>query len=361
MKQPHHRNPYRQNQHRPRRPAAAQHTFPRTSLSFSNATAILTLLATLTVWFTSPISDAIAQVALYTVPLTSDVDLGLSTWNQDMKYKFPPVYDHWSVGEIGSELVQGRATREYCRTQRGGATSDGDSYYSNVIHSEQTCMDQIETYPWSFRVVHSTHINAFALPGGIICVTDALLQTLDLTRGEIAALLGHEMGHVLHRHSQAQLMKKNLLYTILHAIVSHLSPAEPNTASSGSGTRSGATGARSAADGTTMGDRMGDMLFQGIQFLGEMKFSRANEYEADTTAWDLLVSSRTYDPRNVQNLLQKLWSLEGASAGGDTANAGSSSSSGKMSWEMTHPGTADRIEALQAKWESSQQQRSQYY
>ena len=154
------------------------------------------------------------------------------------------------------------------------------------------------------------------------------------------------MGHVLHRHSQAQLMKKNLLHTILHALISHLSPPEPNTSIARGSSSSGG----GAAD--SMGDRMGDMLFQGIQFLGEMKFSRANEYEADTTAWDLLVSSRTYDPRNVQNLLQKLWSLEGA--GGASS---SSSTSGKTSWEMTHPGTADRIEALQVKWESSQRSR----
>ena len=159
------------------------------------------------------------------------------------------------------------------------------------------------------------------------------------------------MGHVLHRHSEAQLMKKNLLHTILHAIISHLSPSEPNTSARGSsrGATAGIGGTSAGAAADSMGDRMGDMLFQGIQFLGEMKFSRANEYEADTTAWDLLVSSRTYDPRNVQNLLQKLWSLEGA--GG--ASSSSTSTSGKTSW-MTHPGTADRIEALQVKWESSQ-------
>lgn len=307
----------------------------RPTFTISNLTAIGTLLLTLTVWFTSPLSDAIANFVLMTVPLESDIELGHSTWNQDMKFKYPLAYDAWNVGEIGAELVQGRAMRSFCKSK--GSNIDAE-----------TCVNQIQLYPWSFRVVHSNQVNAFALPGGIICVTDSLLKTLNLTRGEIAALLGHEMGHVLHRHSQAQLMKQDLLFTILNAILSHMNPEHtrqgPHRSRSSGGTFDARGGSHSQEE--SFGDAVGDLLFQGIQFLGEMKFSRANEYEADTVAWELLVSSNTYDPRNVQNLLQKLWSLEK----GD----------GKTSWEMTHPGTADRMEALQAKWESSQWS-SRYY
>ena len=91
----------------------------------------------------------------------------------------------------------------------------------------------------------------------------------------------------------------------------------------------------------TFGEAVGELMIGSIRFLGEMKFSRKNEYEADYTAWELLLSSRSHDPRNMQNLLMKLWSLE-------------SMSEGKTSWEMTHPGTADRIEALQSRWEEWQ-------
>ena len=298
----------------------------RPTFTMSNLTAIGSVFLTLTLWFTSPLSDAIANFVLMTVPLESDVELGLSTWNQDMKFKYPLVYDAWNVGEIGAELVQGRAMKSFCR--RKGSNVDSE-----------TCANQIQLYPWSFRVVHSDQVNAFALPGGIICVTDSLLKTLNLTRGEIAALLGHEIGHVLHRHSQAQLMKQDLLLTIVNAILSHMNPEHSHQAPNRSHSRGPSFDARAGQE-ESFGDAVGDLLFQGMQFLGEMKFSRANEYEADTAAWELLVSSNNYDPRNVQNLLQKLWSLERGN--------------GKTSWEMTHPGTADRMEALQAKWESSQ-------
>ena len=62
-------------------------------------------------------------------------------------------------------------------------------------------------------------VNAFALPGGIVRVTDSLLQNLALTDGELAALLGHEMGHILHRHSQKRAVKNKLLSTIWGAFV----------------------------------------------------------------------------------------------------------------------------------------------
>lgn len=57
-------------------------------------------------------------------------------------------------------------------------------------------------------------VNAFVLPGGVVCVTSALLRKLALTKGELAALLCHEMGHVLHRHSQARILQQQMLTTI---------------------------------------------------------------------------------------------------------------------------------------------------
>lgn len=343
MKRRQHRRP--QNPYNSNRPSSHR-GLPIHKITFSNATALLTLLATLLLWFTSPIADVIANIALSTVPLQADVDLGLQTWNQQMKYHYPPVYDRWGVAEIGSELVQEggqRTARDYCRRTKKMNNPTSSLEYD-------TCMKQIQTYPWSFTVVDSTQINAFALPGGIICVTNALLTTLNLNRGEIAALLGHEMGHILHRHSQLQLMKKDLLHTLLHAL---LHSSHDSTASDPSRRRRQQRQQRYGEEveetAATIGDYMGQVLFQGMEFLGDMKFSRANEYQADAVAWDLLVSSRVYDPRHVQNLLQKLWSLERHGRG-----------DGKTSWEMTHPGTADRIEALQAKWESESSQESWY-
>lgn len=53
-------------------------------------------------------------------------------------------------------------------------------------------------YPLDIRVFNHEMPNAFALPGGIIVLFDGLIQLSD-TPEEVAAVLGHEMGHVIHR------------------------------------------------------------------------------------------------------------------------------------------------------------------
>ena len=63
--------------------------------------------------------------------------------------------------------------------------------------------------PYSFRAVNATYVNAYAFPGGSIAVTRGILLSLD-NEAELAALLGHELGHVNARHT-AQQMSKGVL------------------------------------------------------------------------------------------------------------------------------------------------------
>lgn len=56
---------------------------------------------------------------------------------------------------------------------------------------------------WTFRVLDSEVINAFALPGGFIYVTRGLLAYLE-NDAQLAMILGHEIGHVTARHSAKQ-------------------------------------------------------------------------------------------------------------------------------------------------------------
>ena len=83
--------------------------------------------------------------------------------------------------------------------------------------------------------------------------------------------------------------------------------------------------------------RPGTVALREIRrFQVDTPFSRRDEYQADETSWEVLVASEIFDPRAVEEMLSKLWSLEGGE--------------GKTRWESTHPGTADRIQALQDKW-----------
>jgi len=57
--------------------------------------------------------------------------------------------------------------------------------------------------PYFFRIVDSPQINAFALPGGYVYITRGILSYLN-SEAELAAVLGHEIGHVTARHSVQQ-------------------------------------------------------------------------------------------------------------------------------------------------------------
>jgi len=68
---------------------------------------------------------------------------------------------------------------------------------------------EIRNTPFTFRVLDSPVVNAFALPGGFIYVTRGLLAHLD-NEAQLAVVLGHEIGHVLGRHSSEQAARAQL-------------------------------------------------------------------------------------------------------------------------------------------------------
>src|SRR5437588_11056028 len=60
--------------------------------------------------------------------------------------------------------------------------------------------------PWSYEIVDDASVNAFALPGGPIFITRGILGHLN-SEAQMAAVLGHETGHVTARHSATQMSK----------------------------------------------------------------------------------------------------------------------------------------------------------
>src|SRR5258705_3078477 len=60
---------------------------------------------------------------------------------------------------------------------------------------------------WQFVVVNSREVNAFALPGGFIYVNRGLIERADRL-DELAGAIGHEIGHVVRRHSVQQMEKQ---------------------------------------------------------------------------------------------------------------------------------------------------------
>ena len=71
--------------------------------------------------------------------------------------------------------------------------------------------------PYSFRVVNANYVNAYAFPGGSIAATRGIMLKMR-NEGELAALMGHELGHVNARHTAEILSKSQLTNLVVGSL-----------------------------------------------------------------------------------------------------------------------------------------------
>lgn len=117
---------------------------------------------------------------------------------------------------------------------------------------------------YRFTVLNSTEVNAFALPGGYVYITRGLLAYLN-TEAELAAVLGHEIGHVTARHA----VRQQSAATVTGLLGSVFA---------------GAVGVQGAQDVVNV---LGNAMLQG--------YGREHELEADRLGAEYLARSG-YDP-----------------------------------------------------------------
>ncbi|MDW7771671.1 MAG: M48 family metalloprotease [Desulfobulbaceae bacterium] len=135
--------------------------------------------------------------------------------------------------------------------------------------------------PFSFRAVNAAYINAYAFPGGSIAATRGILVELE-NEAELAALFGHEIGHVSARHT-AERSTRGALANIL------IAGASVATSASGHGNYAG--------------------IIQGLGGIGTgallAHYSRDNEREADALGMEYMTRSG-YTPRGMVGLMDVL-------------------------------------------------------
>ena len=91
-----------------------------------------------------------------------------------------------------------------------GLYEDADlQAYVRRIGDALAARSERPSLPWTFRLVDDPAVNAFALPGGYVYVTRGLLSYLS-SEAELAAVMGHEIGHITARHSVSQISKAQL-------------------------------------------------------------------------------------------------------------------------------------------------------
>ncbi len=184
------------------------------------------------------------------------------------------------------------------------ADDAANSYVTNLGTALATASDD-RNRDWRFRIVNAEVLNAFALPGGFVYVNRGLIERAT-SSSELAGVLGHEIGHVLLRHS-AERIEKQQKTNVGVSVVCGLT----NICSS--------EAARVAID---VG---GAALFA--------RFSRRDELEADSAAVGI-VSRAGYDPQGIATMFAKL--LETRDQRPDMVEG----------WFASHPMEEDRIAAV---------------
>jgi predicted Zn-dependent protease len=94
--------------------------------------------------------------------------------------------------------------------------------YVNTVGQKVARVSDLPNLEWHFTVLDDPTVNAFAMPGGYIYITRGILGYLN-SEAQLAGVLGHEIGHVTHRHTASQITQQQL-YGLGFGLASILSP-----------------------------------------------------------------------------------------------------------------------------------------
>jgi Zn-dependent protease with chaperone function len=177
---------------------------------------------------------------------------------------------------------------------------------NRLIPQTAVFRDDTRSWGWGLQLIDSPMINATCAPGGRITFYTGIINKLNLTDDEIAAIMGHEIAHAVREHGREQVSQ-----ALAQNIISNVALA--------------AAGAGSA--------QSIDAANQIMQYVLVLPNSRQNEKEADAIGLELAARGG-YDPRAAITLWEKM----------------SKESKGKNPPEFlsTHPSNENRIKELSA-------------
>src|ERR1700754_1966080 len=114
----------------------------------------------------------------------------------------PPVREEFKFGEVDLEVLEQTNLLDI-RFERDGlvlADESANAYLRRVGRLLIPRGVVLEKVSWNFRILRDPQPNAFALPNGSIFVTTGLMTLID-NESQLAAILAHELTHVMRRHT----------------------------------------------------------------------------------------------------------------------------------------------------------------
>jgi len=180
---------------------------------------------------------------------------------------------------VEKEIALGKQLAEEVKRQAKMFDDPLVSEYVNRV-GQNLVRNSDSKLPFVFQVVQDETPNAFSLPGGFVFVNTGLLKIAD-EEDEFAGALAHEIAHVAARHMTCQATREQLLTMV------------------------------GVAAGSVIGGWGGVLARQGMRAgmpAAFMKFSRANEVEADYLGVQYMYAAG-YDPNGAVSIFEKLESL----------------------------------------------------
>jgi predicted Zn-dependent protease len=207
------------------------------------------------------------------------------------------------------EVQMGLQESQQINAQMPLVTDPEINRYVNLLGDSIARLTSRGDLDWHFYVVNTDVVNAFALPGGYIYVNRGVIERAD-KMDELAGVLGHEIGHVVLRHSVKQMeqMQGANVGLALACTLTQICQSQATQAAINVG---------------------GNLVFA--------KFSRDDERQADEQGFQN-VTRAGISPEGMLTFFQKLLAEEQAQGG---------SQSGAGAWFADHPGTQDRIADIQ--------------
>lgn len=206
------------------------------------------------------------------------------------------------------EVGLGADTRDAVFKQYGRYNDPAlETYVAGVGQRLAAVCDRREL-AYSFYVLDTDMVNAFAAPGGYIFVTRGILKTMT-DEAELAGIIGHEIGHVTARHSM-KAMEKQYGYQSLINVAAMV-------------TKRDLSGMKQYTD------YLSNMLLLG--------YGRDNEFQADNLGAKYAIAAG-YDARGTVDFFHKLEKMEGGKKANDLQKL-----------FQSHPPTGDRIKKLEGQ------------